>query len=99
MKSKVLKGITVIALAGTISACGMTRTQQNTATGIAIGGVAGHVLGGDMTSTVAGAALGGVIGSQISTRDDRDDYYYKSNTGKGKGKFKKHRDWDDDDDD
>ena len=95
MKSNVIKGITIIALASSVTACGMSRTQQNTATGVAIGGLAGNILGRDMTSTVAGAALGGVIGSQIETKDARYD------RPKKKGKFKKRRgyDYDDDDDD
>ncbi len=93
MKSKVIKGITIIALASSITACGMSRTQQNTATGAAIGGLAGNIFGGDMTSTVAGAALGGVIGSQIETRDDRYDRYERyDRPNKPKGKSRKRHD-------
>ncbi len=99
MKFNVIKGITIIALAVSVSACGMSRTQKNTATGAAIGGLAGNILGGDMTSTVAGAALGGVIGSQIEGRerdyDDDDDRYDRP---RKKGRYKRHYDDDDDDD-
>lgn len=50
-----------------LSGCaGMTRRQQQTATGAAIGGVAGAVFtGGSAIGTVGGAAIGGVIGHEI----------------------------------
>ena len=38
----------------------MDRQQRHTATGAAIGGVAGGLLGGDIATTLGGAALGGV---------------------------------------
>ncbi len=100
MKFNVIKGITIIALAVSVSACGMSRTQKNTATGAAIGGLAGNILGGDMTSTVAGAALGGVIGSQIERGDrDYDDDDDRYDRPRKKGRYKRHYDDDDDDDD
>lgn len=47
----------------------MTRRDQNTAVGAAIGGVAGSVLtGGSTAGTVGGAAVGGVIGNQIDKK-------------------------------
>ena len=55
----------VVASLGLAGCEGMTRRQQNTAAGAAIGGVAGSVLtGGSTTGTLGGAAIGGVIGSQ-----------------------------------
>ena len=49
-------------LAASLSACsGMTTRQRN----IAVGAVAGNVIGGDTGSTLGGAALGGLVGSQI----------------------------------
>lgn len=54
--------VALLALAG---CAGMTRQQQNTAAGAAIGGVAGSVLtGGSTTGTLGGAAIGGVIGHE-----------------------------------
>ena len=45
---------------------GMTKRQQQTATGAAIGGIAGAVLThGSVLGTVGGAAIGGVIGHEI----------------------------------
>jgi osmotically inducible lipoprotein OsmB len=55
-----------------LSGCaGMTRQEQGTVTGAAIGGVAGHVLGGGVLGTAAGAAVGGVIGHEV-TRPERE---------------------------
>lgn len=65
MKSKVITGLVIVVLAGSLTACGLNRTQQNTLGGAAVGGLAGNWLGGDMGSTLGGAALGGVIGSQL----------------------------------
>jgi len=61
----------VIAVAAailiTLGGCaGMTRQEQGTATGAAIGGVAGHVVGGGLLGTAAGAAVGGVIGHEVT---------------------------------
>jgi osmotically inducible lipoprotein OsmB len=49
------------------TACsGMSTRDKNTATGAAIGGVAGAVLtGGSTAGTVGGAAVGGVIGNKV----------------------------------
>ncbi len=66
MKSKLMKGLVIVALAGSLTACEMDRQQRHTATGAAIGGVAGGLLGGDIATTLGGAALGGVIGSQVN---------------------------------
>jgi len=54
-------------LALSLGACSsMSTRDKNTATGAAIGGVAGAVLtGGSTAGTVGGAAVGGVIGNQI----------------------------------
>ena len=61
---------TVTAIAAvllSVSGCsGMTRQQKGTATGAAIGGVAGNVLGGGVLGTAAGAAVGGVIGHETT---------------------------------
>ena len=55
--------ISILALTG---CAGMTKRQKQTATGAAIGGVAGAVLtGGSAIGTVGGAAIGGVIGHEI----------------------------------
>ena len=48
MKSKLMKGLVIVALAGSLTACEMDRQQRHTATGAAIGGVAGGLLGGDI---------------------------------------------------
>jgi osmotically inducible lipoprotein OsmB len=50
-----------------LGACsGMSRQDRNTATGAAVGGVAGAILtGGSTAGTVGGAAVGGVIGNQV----------------------------------
>ena len=61
-----MKGLVIVALAGSLTACEMDRQQRHTATGAAIGGVAGGLLGGDIATTLGGAALGGVIGSQVN---------------------------------
>lgn len=66
MKNTFGKTLLLMALTVSLSACaGLTRQQQNTATGAVIGGVAGNLIGGDTGSTLGGAALGGVVGSQI----------------------------------
>lgn len=66
MKSMIVKTVALLAVAGSLTACeSMTRTQRNAAIGAGIGGVAGHIIGGNTGSTLGGAALGGVIGSQI----------------------------------
>ena len=57
----------IALLALSLGACsGMSTRDKNTATGAAIGGVAGAVLtGGSTAGTVGGAAVGGVIGNKI----------------------------------
>lgn len=45
------------------------RDADNTATGAAIGGVAGAILtGGSTAGTVSSAAVGGVIGNQVDPK-------------------------------
>ncbi|MCP1660455.1 glycine zipper 2TM domain-containing protein [Neisseria perflava] len=67
MKSTLVKTLTLLTLAASLSACaGMSQSQRNTATGAVLGGVAGNLIGGDTGSTLGGAALGGVIGSQVN---------------------------------
>lgn len=68
MKNTFLKGLMVVVLASSLSACGLHGSQRDTATGAVIGGLAGNIIGGDTTSTLAGAALGGVVGSQWNKR-------------------------------
>ena len=66
MKKSILNIVFVASLAVGLSACGsMTTQQRNTAAGVAIGGAAGSLIGGDTGVTLHGAALGGVIGSQV----------------------------------
>lgn len=68
MKNTFLKGLMVVVLVSSLSACGLHGSQRDTATGAVIGGLAGNIIGGDTTSTLAGAALGGVVGSQWNKR-------------------------------
>lgn len=65
-----VKVVAVISLTGTLGACsGMSRQDQNTAAGAAIGGVGGAVLtGGSALGTVGGAAVGGVIGHEVGKK-------------------------------
>ena len=67
MNTRLLATSLTAALALGLGACsGMSTRDKNTATGAAIGGVAGAVLtGGSTAGTVGGAAVGGVIGNQI----------------------------------
>ena len=53
-----------------LGACSnMSQRDSNTATGAAIGGVAGAILtGGSTAGTVGGAAVGGVIGNQVDPK-------------------------------
>ena len=69
----------------------MDRQQRHTATGAAIGGVAGGLLGGDIATTLGGAALGGVIGSQVNKGgdyDDREDIVIEMMTGMINSKYR-----------
>jgi osmotically inducible lipoprotein OsmB len=65
-KSRILV-ITLVISSFALGGCsGMTKRQQQTATGAAIGGVAGALLThGSVIGTVGGAAIGGVIGHEI----------------------------------
>jgi len=58
------------ALALSLTACGhMSQHDENTATGAAIGGVAGAILtGGSTVGTVGGAVVGGVIGDRVEPK-------------------------------
>ena len=65
-KSKILVLTLLISTLALTGCAGMTKRQQQTATGAAIGGVAGAVFtGGSAIGTVGGAAIGGVIGHEI----------------------------------
>ncbi|SEQ23577.1 glycine zipper 2TM domain-containing protein [Basfia succiniciproducens] len=75
MKSILAKGLILALLTTSVSAYALNRQQHDTVVGAALGGVAGAVLGNDVTSTVAGAALGGVVGSQWNANKQRDDHY------------------------
>ena len=55
--------LAAVALGG---CAGMTQQEKGTATGAAIGGVAGNVIGGGLLGTAAGAAVGGVIGHEVT---------------------------------
>ena len=56
-----------IVLVLLLSACsGMSRQDRDTATGAAVGGVAGAILtGGSTAGTAGGAGVGGCIGNEI----------------------------------
>lgn len=63
LKTKTLLATLLVAGLGACS--NMTAQERNTATGAAIGGVAGSVLtNGSAVGTVGGAAVGGIIGNQ-----------------------------------
>jgi osmotically inducible lipoprotein OsmB len=70
----------VVLLAGSMAACGDSRTTR-TLSGAAIGGAAGGVAGGLLTGSTlgvgvgaaAGAAVGGLVGSATTPRR-RSDY-------------------------
>ena len=64
-KALIVLGILVSILA----LAGCTRTEQNVATGAAVGAVAGHVIGGSGTSTVVGAGLGAGVGAIMSEKE------------------------------
>jgi osmotically inducible lipoprotein OsmB len=65
---RTIAAATIATVLLTLGGCaGMNRRQQNTATGAAIGGAAGLVLGGgSAVGTAAGAAAGAFIGNQVS---------------------------------
>lgn len=61
---KVLPALALVSLLG--ACAGMTQQEKGTATGAAVGGVAGAVLGGGVLGTAAGAAVGGVVGHEVT---------------------------------
>ena len=67
MKATSIICFTAALLAVSLAGCGnMSARDQNTATGAAVGGVAGAILtGGSAVGTVGGAAVGGVIGNKV----------------------------------
>lgn len=66
MGKTISKMMALMVISMSLTACAnMSQSQRNTAAGAVVGGVAGHLIGGDTGSTLGGAALGGVIGSQI----------------------------------
>ena len=70
MNTRLITTFASAAMALSLAACsGMSTRDKNTATGAAIGGVAGAVLtGGSTAGTVGGAAVGGVIGNQVDKK-------------------------------
>jgi osmotically inducible lipoprotein OsmB len=70
MNTRFITASAFAALTLSLGACsGMSTRDKNTATGAAIGGVAGAVLtGGSTAGTVGGAAVGGVIGNQVDPK-------------------------------
>lgn len=66
MKQRNTRTLLAALLVAGLGACSnMTAQERNTATGAAIGGVAGSVLtNGSGLGTVGGAAVGGIIGNQ-----------------------------------
>ena len=62
--------IPIAVLALVMMACsGMTTRDKSTATGVAIGGVAGGVLaGGSTVGTVGGAVVRGVTSNQVDAK-------------------------------
>jgi osmotically inducible lipoprotein OsmB len=71
MKSGI--GITLAAVlaVATLAGCGhMSRTERNTATGAAIGGIGGSaVTGGSRAGAVGGAIAGGIVGHEWENRN------------------------------
>ena len=69
MTTRLITVLSTAALAVSLTACaGMSNRDANTATGAAVGGVAGAILtGGSAIGTVGGAAVGGVIGNQVGS--------------------------------
>jgi osmotically inducible lipoprotein OsmB len=66
LRSTVVGTVAIAVVLGLGACSGMSKQGQNTATGAAIGGVAGAVLtNGSPAGTVGGAAIGGVIGHEI----------------------------------
>ena len=67
MNTRLIVSSALAVLALSLGACGnMSTRDKNTATGAAIGGVAGAILtGGSTAGTVGGSAVVGVIGNQV----------------------------------
>jgi osmotically inducible lipoprotein OsmB len=70
MNTRLITLTSAALLALGLSACAeMSQRERNTATGAAVGGVAGAVLtGGSAVGTVGGAAVGGVIGNTVTPK-------------------------------
>ena len=70
MNHRLITASAAALLAFTLGACAdMSPRDRNTATGAAVGGVAGAVLtGGSGVGTVGGAAVGGVIGNAVTPK-------------------------------
>ena len=70
MNSRFLSSCFAAVLLTSLAACsGMSRRDENTATGAVIGGAAGSVLsGGSTAGAVGGAVVGGVIGNQVDKK-------------------------------
>jgi osmotically inducible lipoprotein OsmB len=66
MKSNVMVTVAAAALLALGGCANMTPQEKGTATGAAIGGVGGAVLGGGILGTAAGAAVGGVVGHEVT---------------------------------
>ena len=64
---------TLLLTLAVTSGCGnMSKQDQNTAVGAAVGGVAGAILsGGGTAGTVGGAAVGGIIGNQLPEKNKK----------------------------
>lgn len=96
MKSIIAKGLIVALLSTSVSAYALSRSQHDTAVGAVLGGVAGAVMGNDITSTVAGAALGGVVGSQWNADDHHRRHYDRPRHprfNRHKVRHHRHDDW------
>jgi osmotically inducible lipoprotein OsmB len=69
MRKYVGRAVAICAIVGLSACSGMTRQQQDTAIGAAVGGVAGSALtGGSALGTIGGAAAGGLIGNEVGKR-------------------------------
>jgi len=70
MNTRLITLTSAALLALSLGACSeMSQRDRNTATGAAVGGVAGAVLtGGSGVGTVGGAAVGGVIGNAVTPK-------------------------------
>jgi osmotically inducible lipoprotein OsmB len=68
MNTRLIASMTAVLMGLGLAACAdMSPRDRNTATGAAVGGVAGAVLtGGSAVGTVGGAAVGGVIGNSVT---------------------------------